>query len=168
VPHIDAGERPVLVNYRLADALPQSVLVDLRDRIQSLPESIRDAERRKRIEGHLDAGHGECLLAPSESAALVEEPLLFHDNRRYRLHAWVVMPNHVHVLFTPQQPIGPIINTWKSYSALQIHRQLERTGSLWQPDYFDRLIRNDDHFNNAVAYIESNPVKAGLCATPAE
>lgn len=67
-------------------------------------------------------------------------------------HAWVVMPNHVHVLFTPRFPLDKLMRTWKGVSARRIGR-----GSIWQRNYRDTLIRDHDHFVNAVRYIRRNP-----------
>ena len=83
---------------------------------------------------------------------------------RYRLHAWTVMPNHVHVLLSPlpEWPLGTIVSSWKRFSGREANKRLERTGAFWQVDYWDRFIRNDAHFWATVNYIDANPVKAGL------
>jgi REP element-mobilizing transposase RayT len=54
----------------------------------------------------------------------------------------------------------------KSYTAHEANRILKRSGQFWMEEYHDRYIRNAEHFHNAVAYIESNLVQAGLCARP--
>jgi putative DNA methylase len=168
LPHIDAGETPVALTYRLAGALPASAIEEMDRQLRALPEHIRDGEKRKRIDAYLDAGHGECVLRHPKIAALAHEPILFHDGSRYRVHSFVIMPNHVHVLITPLQPVTRIIRTWKSFSARKSNRALGRKGEFWQADYFDRLLRNSDHFRRTAESIENNPVKAGLCATSAE
>jgi REP element-mobilizing transposase RayT len=101
---------------------------------------------------------------------LVEESLLHFDGARYRLHAWVVMPNHVHVVMTPLANISVsrIVFAWKSFTANRANTLLGRQGAFWQKDYFDRFIRDERHFQAAVNYVEHNPVVAGLCATPEE
>jgi REP element-mobilizing transposase RayT len=78
------------------------------------------------------------------------------------------MPNHVHVLFTPDAgfKMSAISHSWKSFTANQCNKVLKRTGRFWQKEPFDRYIRNERHYNNALAYIENNPVKAQLCETP--
>jgi len=83
---------------------------------------------------------------------------------RYHLLAWVVMPNHVHVLIEVIQgyPLGDVIHSWKSFTAKQANKILGKTGAFWQRDYFDRFIRDEAHFANVVNYIHHNPVKAGL------
>lgn len=78
------------------------------------------------------------------------------------------MPNHVHVLLTPHddRSLKSIVQPLKSFSAVEIRKQLGDSGSVWQPDYFDRLIRDEGHFERVLRYIEWNPVKAGLCSDP--
>ena len=80
----------------------------------------------------------------------------FHGDR-YEHHAWVIMPNHVHLLFVPHVPLENLIQAWKSNSARRIGR-----GRIWQRNYRDTLIRDGDHFANAVRYIRNNPTKAKL------
>ena len=80
----------------------------------------------------------------------------FH-NERVEHHAWVIMPNHVHLLFKPLVPMEELIKAWKGVSARKIGQ-----GSIWQPNYRDTLIRDGEHFANAVRHIRRNPVKAKL------
>ncbi len=60
------------------------------------------------------------------------------------------------------------MHSHKSYTAHEANRILNRNGQLWMKEYFDRYIRNAEHYRNTVRHIESNPVRAGLCSKPAE
>ena len=109
------------------------------------------------------------MLKNPRAAAAVEEVLLHFDGQRYRLAAWVVMPNHVHVLVELwTMPIGPLLKAWKGASAHAVNLVLGSSGTLWQREYWDRYIRDEAHFRKARHYIESNPVKAGLSRAAAE
>jgi putative DNA methylase len=165
LPHFDAPGVRQMITYRLADAMPAS-----RQREWEALLALEDErERRIKIEAYLDAGYGECYLRHPEIAALVQENLLHFDGSRYRLLAWVVMPNHVHSLIeTSQTPLAEILHGWKSYTGKAANRLLKRTGDFWQPEYFDRYIRDEEHLAKAVRYIENNPVKAGLAKLPEE
>jgi REP element-mobilizing transposase RayT len=118
----------------------------------------------------LDHGHGVKWLKNPAVAGIVQDSLKFFDGDRYFLHAWVIMPNHVHVLFTPAEgwTLSKILHSWKSFSAREANKVLDRTGEFWQAEYFDRAIRDERGFSAAAEYIEYNPVKAGLCINPAE
>ena len=97
---------------------------------------------------------------------MVENTFLHFDGSRYKLLEWVVMPNHVHVLvqIEPQFELAEIVHSWKPFTAKEVRKILARSGRYWQPDYFDRFIRDEIHFANAIRYIRQNPVKARLVA----
>lgn len=125
---------------------------------------------RKRIARYEDTGHGACWLCDKRVALLVENALLYFDGQRYRVIAWCVMPNHVHVLVELGEdwPLAGILQSWKSYTAHEANKILKRSGDFWFREYFDRFIRDDRHFRDVVNYIEQNPVKAGLVRTQEE
>jgi REP element-mobilizing transposase RayT len=124
----------------------------------------REIELRRRIEEYLDAGHGECWLRRPEIARVVESTLFHFDGQRYRLLAWCIMPNHVHALIETREgfPLADVMHSWKSYMSHEANKLLQRSGAFWQREYLDRFVRNAEHYENVVAYIEENPVKAGL------
>jgi putative transposase len=157
------------VTFRLADSLPQSELDRIESELESLPVNNRDAERRKRVEAWVDAGHGSCLMHDSSIAKIVQESLFYFDSLRYRLLGWVVMPNHVHALFETLDPwtVATILASWKKFTARKIldyqHSRLKACiEPIWQREYWDRYIRDQNHFEKTVAYIHQNPVKARL------
>ena len=125
---------------------------------------------RSRIDRYLDFGHGACVLGIPDIAQVVVDAIRFHADRRYLLHAWCVMPNHVHILLTVASGINlsAIVHSWKSFTAHQINKALRTTGNVWMPDYFDRQIRDESHFDSTLTYIHENPVRAGLVASPEE
>jgi putative transposase len=165
VPHWEAGETPQSINFRLADSMPASVHAHWQAELVKIPVDLRASEQRRFLERTLDASYGEALLRRADIAKLVEDALLFFDATRYRLHAWCVMPNHVHVLATPilDHSLSAIIHGWKSFTARQINLALGRKGQIWYAEYYDRKIRTERHFEVALYYIEQNPVKARLC-----
>ena len=159
-----------MIGFQLADSLPRVLLNRWQEELDGLPSDDASLERRKRIEAALDAGHGAAWLKVPEIADSVEKALLHFDSVRYRLHRWVVMPNHVQVNATPlgRCTLAEIVHSWKSFTAKKANAHLERTGPFWSREYFDRAIRDETHFANAVAYIDLNPVKAGLCVGPGD
>jgi putative transposase len=165
LPHFDVPGVIQFITFRLDDALPAS----RRSEWEALLQSEDERTRRIRIESYLDKGYGACYLKNHEVATMIQNALLFFDGERYRLCAWAVMPNHVHALAEIWEiPLSDVIWTWKSYTAKKANRLLSRSGDFWQKDYFDRYIRDEDHFRKAIHYIEWNPVKAHLVKTPDE
>jgi REP element-mobilizing transposase RayT len=168
LPHFDGGEIPQFITFRLGDSMPPELLDRWREDLSSEQNVDVDAALRKRIELFLDQGYGECYLRDPRVAESVQNSFLFFDGKRYRLTAWVVMPNHAHMLLTPSagHELSDILHSLKSYTANEANKILRRKGQFWQPESFDRWIRDADHFAKVIAYIENNPVKARLCKRP--
>ncbi len=113
------------------------------------------------------ATEGPRWLKHPEVAQCVVNHLLEGDGITYEMHAYVVMPNHVHVLLTPGIDLSAITRTMKGRSARQANLLLGRTGQVfWQDESFDHWIRHPDQFEKVRRYIERNPVKAGLVREP--
>jgi putative DNA methylase len=166
LPHFDGIEIPQFITIHLAGSIPQKVIKRWKKELGSLTCEQEKILLQRRIERYLDQGYGEALLKHSPVATLVQNSLLKFHGKRYRLFAWVVMPNHVHLLMRRFKSYGlsAILHSLKSYTAHEANKMLQRTGQFWNEDYFDRYIRNEEHFYQTVQYIENNPVKARLCA----
>jgi REP element-mobilizing transposase RayT len=163
LPHRDEPGLTQFVTFRLADSFPES----LRAEWEHLWNIEDDQKRRVELEAYLDRGRGECHLHKPEIARLVEEAVRFFHGERYDLHAWIVMPNHVHTLFKVDAvPMAEILESWKKYTAQKANRLLNRRGNFWQADYWDTYIRDSEHELQTRNYLESNPTKAGLILDP--
>jgi putative transposase len=172
LPHFESSEATQIVTFHLADSLPRTALVQMEGELNTLPSERRDVERRKRLDLWIDAGHGSCVLRRPGIADMVQGCLLTFDSQRYRMLAWVVMPNHVHILFQPMKgwTVAKIVAAWKKFTARKIsdeRREMsdESSAPVWQREYWDRYIRDQRHLEQAIEYIQMNPVKAGLVAT---
>ena len=178
LPHWELDSGLYFVTFRFADSLPAQILERFRSERQSIlaraaqmgRELSADEKQQlaklfsAKIERHLDAAAGSCLLARSEIARVVADAIRHFDARRYRLLAWCVMPNHVHVavkLF-PGQELAAVVHSWKSFTAKQVNRLLSRSWPLWGREYYDHLIRDGDQLDRILRYIINNPLKAGL------
>jgi REP element-mobilizing transposase RayT len=170
LPHFDGEELPQFITFRLHDALPESAILRWRDELKSEQPGFAESIMRRRVEAYLDQCHGTCYLKDPRVAAIVQDALLFHDGTKYRLAAWTVMPNHVHLLCTPAagHNLAEIMHSLKSYTSNEANKMLSRKGRFWQKEYFDRYIRNARHYSKVLAYIENNPVRARLCEKPGD
>jgi len=164
LPHFDVPCVIQFITFRLADSLPASA--QLQRELEGLPE--RPGVRLEHIDTLLDAGLGSCILRDPGAARIVEDALLHFDGTRYRLLAWVVMPNHVHVVIEvlAGHSLSRTVQSWKTFSARACNQLLDRRGRLWEPDYFDRRIRTEEHLHNVILYVHQNPARAGLVAEP--
>ena len=114
----------------------------------------------------LDSGYGECVLRNPEAGNVVASSLKYFDGRRYHLSDFVVMPNHVHVLFglIGEMRLSEVCYSWKKYTAGQINKLFGRSGHFWQGESFDHIVRSAEQFEHFQNYIVSNPEKANLKA----
>lgn len=172
LPHCDSSGLFQSVTFRLSDSLPRETLDRLDAELAQLPSAHRDRARRARIEAWLDAGSGCCALRHPAFARYVQDAFLHFHGQRYQLHAWCVMPNHVHVLIQPMSDLSLIVQGWKSFTARWMFKHAEALGvalppgkALWMREYWDRYVRDERHYLQVVEYIHQNPVKAGLCAS---
>jgi REP element-mobilizing transposase RayT len=102
----------------------------------------------KNIHIQLDRNYGSCIFRRDELAEIMKSALQFFDGTRYALHAWAIMPNHVHAVFDcfPGFAISKIMHSWKSYTASKINKELDRTGQLWHREYYDRIMKDEDEY----------------------
>jgi REP element-mobilizing transposase RayT len=112
---------------------------------------------------------GPTWLANPAVAQMVVDALIYGDAARkmYRLHAFVIMPNHVHVVWTPSEDLSKIMEWLKGTTARRANPMIGINGKpFWQDEWFDHWIRDGKEFEGIVAYVENNPVSAGLVKTP--
>jgi len=178
LPHWEKEGATYFVTFRLVDSLPKAVL----DRIESERRAIvatanqlhreLSADESKKIqrlstpiiEQYLDTGTGACHLRNPLIAEELATTFRHFDEKRYRLFAWCIMPNHIHVVVRlfPGHSLADTIHSWKSFSAKQANRVLGTHGAFWQREYYDHLIRSEEEFEHAVRYVAENPAKANL------
>lgn len=170
LPHRDKEGLIQFITFRLGDSLPQEIIQQIESELKTIADKDKKVEKRKKYEKWLDNGYGCCALANPVMAQVMQNALQHHDGDRYNLLAWSIMPNHVHVLIKANSSLSKIIQSWKSFTGkwalannkkynLGIPKDAE---AFWMPEYFDRFIRDEDHFNNAIKYILENPKKANL------
>jgi type I restriction enzyme R subunit len=165
LPHWQQGAALQFVTFRLADALPRQKLEIWREerskwqahhpgRLTGIQKQEFDERFSERIEEWLDSGAGSCALRAPAARKILADILMRYQGLRVEHHAWVIMPNHVHLLFQPRAAVASLVKAWKGASARAIG-----TGNFWQKNYRDTLIRDADHYRRVVRYIRNNPAK---------
>lgn len=167
LPHCEARNFQ-FITFRLYDSVPKEVILKWKEQVAHENDIEQTNKLLRLLDQYEDAGKGSCYLKDERIAKLVQEALLFHDGKRYRLLSWCIMPNHVHVLILKYDGItmSSILHSWRSFTSHKANEILGRSGTFWMKDYFDRFIRDESHLNATIRYIEHNPVKAGLANTP--
>jgi len=175
------------VTFRLADSLPKEILLQYeRERAERMSrllaakragrkpidnEVLIHRDFRRKVERYLDKGAGACHLGRAEIAELVAGALRFFHKERYLLREWVVMPNHVHVLFwpLPNYLVGEITKSWKQFTSKRAKLMLElKDARFWQRESFDHWVRDEKERARITRYIRNNPVITRLCIEPAD
>jgi type I restriction enzyme R subunit/putative DNA methylase len=166
LPHIFPEHTAIFLTWRLYGSLPPRVQLPIRK-----TPGLTDGEKFVRIDRMLDrANRGPLWLQQpgiAEELCRVIEYGSESGLKRFALHEYVVMPNHVHLLLTPYDEVAKITRAIKGTSAREANLQLGRVGQVfWQDESYDHYCRNADEFGNISEYIAMNPVRAGLAATP--
>lgn len=192
LPHIQPPGGTFFVTFNLAGSFPTKVLQDRAKAERSVLgkqreprelEQPRTRSRRSEIT-LVKAQSGPMWLKDERIATVVAESLHYRDGKAYRLDAYCIMPNHVHVVFLPllKQPFVPnrigtsenatepgelyynsissIMQSLKRYTARRANRLLGRRGQFWHRESYDRWIRDAGELERTIAYLLNNPVKA--------
>jgi REP element-mobilizing transposase RayT len=158
LPHWIPDETPIFVTWRLAGSLPIGA-GRRQDRLRYCPKTWGE------LDAELDHASGPRWLAKAELARIVQDALLYGEASKkwYTLHAWVVMPNHVHVVMTPHGDFSEIMRWLKWTTARRVNALLGRTGTpFWQIESYDHWIRTLDELGKTIRYVETNAIAAGL------
>lgn len=208
LPHFHPPDTTLFVTFRLADSIPKSVLrlhhaqkqwweeeaeriirLKLKDDSPELAayEQRFQEFRRQWFVKFEDILHkeetGPTWLKDERVAKIVADALHYRDGKVYRLDAYCIMSNHVHVVFTPvlsatelreillpdglrfasqNPPLDRIIKSLKGYSAWEANNEIGRKGAFWQRESYDHVVRDNAEFARIVSYVLNNPVKVGL------
>jgi putative DNA methylase len=164
LPHWDVIGQPMFVTFRLHGSLPSGRAFP--------PARLTSGQAFAAVDRLLDhATAGPLYLRQPEFARLVVQALRDGESRfqRYELHAFVVMPNHVHALVTPKVASREWLGPLKGFTGHEANRILGLSGRpFWQDESYDHLVRNGQEFARIQDYIECNPVKAGLAVSAEE
>lgn len=170
LPHWRQEGVTYFVTFRLADSIPQDKLEQWekeREEWLKLHPPPHDSKTNNeyhrrftsRIHRWLDAGHGVCVLQQPAVRLIVANALMYFTGSRYYLREWVIMPNHVHVVVTPMagEELSDILHSWKSYTAKEINKLINNTGTVWQKETFDHIVRHAAQLECIEEYIHHNP-----------
>jgi putative transposase len=167
------------VTFRLAGSLPQDVVAHLKEERAKAERRLletggRDEERinqlRKRHFARFDkpldtARDGPRWLQNAEVAGVVSGAIHYRDGREYELLAYCIMPNHVHLVLTLERngiSLYKVLQSLKRFTAREGNKILARAGAFWQHESYDHVVRDDKELIRVIAYVLSNPEKAGL------
>ncbi|MDE5814105.1 MAG: transposase [Muribaculaceae bacterium] len=170
LPHMHQDGKMQYVTFRLADSLPASKQCELNKLVDSFkrehPEPWNhdiQIEYWKIIgpqaERLLHNGYGSCLLRFPEVRKVLIDTISHNDGIKYVVDAYVIMPNHIHMLICPigKQKIEDILHSIKGFSGYAINKLTCSSGQFWMRESFDRLVRSEAAYGHYLRYIISNP-----------
>ena len=155
LPHIDLKGYYQFVTFRTYDSID-----DFLKQLSSQNDMSSNIKQYK-IDTYLDKSKKGCYLNDDILHFLMEF-FLQYDKKLYELMALSVMPNHIHILFKQNVELSKILQQIKGSSAFQINKILGIKGKFWEDGYYDKLMRNENHFSLTYDYIKYNAIKAGL------
>jgi putative transposase len=108
-----------------------------------------------------------ALLQSHRTAMLFIETLLeYRDQEKYKLHEFVIMPDHFHLLITPIVTLEKAVQLTKGGFSFRAGKMFGIRGNIWQQNFYDRRVRDAIEYESFRRYIHWNPVKRGLADTP--
>ncbi len=126
---------------------------------------LSTSEKQMKIDAYCDQLDKGCDLN-DDVITIVINSLRELEPQYYKLYALSIMPNHVHMLFQQNSELKVSMQKIKGTTARLVNQHLSKQGSLWERGYFDKEIRDQQHFELVYDYIKNNAVKAKLHDAP--
>jgi REP element-mobilizing transposase RayT len=189
LPHYQPENATFFITCRLSNSLPAEVLHRLYEEKKLLKSEIilqKDADKHKKL--LLDYQHiyfgkfdeylnkvtkGPRWLLEDRIAQIVSDALHYRDGKVFDLICYCIMPNHLHIVFNAGLDVIKLItkdslpctrDVIPLYKIMHsFNRALRRTGSFWQAESYDHVVRDENELGNIIRYTIYNPVKSGLC-----
>jgi len=155
LPHIDAFGYYQFLTFRTHESVDAYVSKLLGD------TALKSNLKQYKIDDYLDSSKNGAYLN-DDILEYMYDFFIQNDKIIYELVSFVIMPNHVHVLFKQIKSISDTVKALKAKSAKEINVLLKRSGKFWAGDYYDKAIRDEKHFEKVYNYIQNNAPKAGL------
>jgi putative transposase len=162
LPHLYYNEGTYFITFRLHNSIPAAELARIKAEAANGEKHIfRQYDNLL----HTSETGGRYLLLPPV-ADICRTAMHYPDGKSYKLICYCIMPNHIHLVFellpSDKKNVGKIMQSIKRFSARKSNLLLNRTGTFWQEESYDRLVRDDRELYNVRRYVLLNPVKAGL------
>jgi putative transposase len=155
LPHWQPDDKWMFITWRLVGSMPHVPEILTRGLPAGQRFAVLDREADRAVTGPL-------WLTDSRVAEVVQDSILSGDGSTFDLAAWVIVPNHVHLILLPYIPVQEITRKIKGASAHRANQILGRRGPFWQGESYDHWIRCEDALDLAIRYVERNPVNAGF------
>jgi len=154
LPHISNYGYYQFVTFRTKDSLDEYLK-------RVINTTMQNAKKQYLLDQYLDKSHNGRYLN-DKVLDIAKEYIVNLDKKLFDLVCFVIMPNHIHILFKEIAKLSEIMQKLKGGLAFKINKYLDNKGQLWAKDYYDKSIRDEKHFETVYRYIENNAIKANL------
>ena len=154
LPHIQCEGMLNFITFRTYDSIDEYI------KRLSLSD-INNKQKQYQIDQYLDNSQNGAYLH-KEQIKIIKGILFEYDNVYYELYSFAIMPNHIHLLLLPKIKLSDILKQIKGKSAILLNNSLDKKGTFWAREYYDKVIRDENHLNIVMEYILNNPIKVNL------
>ncbi|MDX9796223.1 MAG: transposase [Arcobacteraceae bacterium] len=154
LPHISLEHHYQFITFRTYKSIDSYI-----QRVQQA--EIETKKKEYLIDEYLDTSSKGAYFF-GEQIMLMKDILYSKNHTLYTIEICAIMPNHIHILLQQHASLEKIVKYIKGRSAIEMNKKLNLKGQFWHRNYFDKLIRNEKHFNLVYEYIQNNPLKAHL------
>jgi len=151
LPHIDIAGHYQFITFRTNDSADTFLK-------KIAAHNKPDNQKQQDADNYLDSSIKGAYLNNAVLIAL-SDFLMSKDSLWYELVAFSIMPNHVHLLIKPNDKLALVMQKIKGGSSKIINTLMKRNGTFWASDYYDKLVRDEQHFSVIYQYIKNNPLK---------
>ncbi|QSZ42380.1 hypothetical protein GJV85_09770 [Sulfurimonas aquatica] len=155
LPHISLHDYYQFITFRTYDSM-DAFIYKIQDN-----HNLTSKMKQFHIDAYLDESKNGAYLFGG-NIAILKDHILSKNNILYEVDTLCIMPNHVHLLIKQKDDLSRIMKYIKAKSAIELNKSLGKKGKFWLSGYFDRLIRNQEHYDLVYRYILDNPFKVNL------
>jgi len=155
LPHFSQKNQYQFITFRTKDSTDDFILRELEKSTQTTKLT------QYNIDKYLDNSQKGAYLH-GEIIDIIKDYLLQVDSELCEILSYSIMPNHIHIILIQNDELSKIMQNIKGSLSFKINKKLGKSGQLWQKDYFDKVIRDEDQFVKTYEYVKNNALKAGL------
>jgi len=155
LPHISLIDYYQFITFRTNESIDEYVTKIQED------QSLSAKNKQYQIDKYLDKSESGAYLF-GKNINILKNIILEKNNSIYEVDILSIMPNHVHILIKQKGDLSKIMKYIKAKSAIELNKNFKREGKFWLEGYFDKIIRDQKHYDLVYEYILNNPIKASL------
>jgi REP element-mobilizing transposase RayT len=155
LPHFSSINQYQFITFRTKDSTDEFILKQLKN------NNLETRIIQQNIDTYLDTSKKGSYLN-DDIIDIIKKYFINLDDSLCEIIAFSIMPNHIHIILVQKTQLSEILQKIKGGLSFLINKELKKEGSLWQKDYYDKVIRSEKHYEKTYEYVKNNALKAGL------